>query len=143
LAEAKPVIDSKVVSLDIERMVRIGGLMDLLEKKISQAEIAIDKAKKLDDQVLIDTMRLGLARNLEDLNKHQDEFIAGLIKLHDVHNQDPDALASLLKSSLKKSEDVYKVGNVETVKNIMTLIKSVPENTIPADYFMQKVKKQS
>lgn len=135
-------LDHAVVSLEIERMMRIGGIMDLLKKKIAQTEISLKKSEKIGDMVLIDTMRLGLARNLNDLVKHQGEFIAGLVILHQFYAQNPDGMVKLLKELLKTSKDAYKVGNSKTVNNIRELIRSVPEETLPYDYFKRKIKVQ-
>lgn len=136
----KPQVDPKVVSLEVERMVRIGGLMSLLEKKIAHTEVSLKKSEKLGDKVLIDTMRLGLARNLEDLNKHREEFIAGLIKLHSFYVSNPEMITSFMKKSLKESEDIYKAGNVKTITAILQLLENVPEKSKPVDYFREVLK---
>ncbi len=131
--------DSKVVSLDLEKMTRIGGLIDLLENKIVQTEHSLAKAKQLNDKVLIDTFRLGLARNLDDLTKHKEEFVAGMILIHQKYTTNPDLVTQQLKQILKKSQDVYQTGNEKTINTILTLIKSVPEETKPSEYFKEKI----
>ena len=70
-----PSYDGQSVDLDIERAFRTKGLIDLLERKVAQNERTLAMASKSKDSVIADTMRLALAKNIEDLNKHQDAYI--------------------------------------------------------------------
>lgn len=130
------------ISLVTEKMMRIGGLIDLLENKIIQTEKSIKQAVKLGDKTIISTLRLGLARNLNDLEKHQDVFIAELVKLHQFHLKTPGYMVKQFKELLKKSDDTYKIGNAKTISNIQRLLRSVPKGTPPIDYFKKEIKVQ-
>ena len=135
-------IQVKTLSLDLDRIMRIGGLIALLEKKIEQNLNALERAESLGDDVISSTMRLGLTKNLADLEKYQDEFIVELVKLHKFNTQNPDYLIKQFKKLLKSSADVYKLGDANTIKKVQTLIQSAPEGPPPMDYFKSKIKQQ-
>ncbi len=135
-------LDPGIVSLELERMTKIGGLIDLLEKKIVRTEESLKRAAKLKDDVLINTMRLVLAKNLENLNQHQEAFVEGMMQVHQWYTKNPDLVTRLLKQQVKKSQDVYKTGNIKTIDKIITLIKSVPEEKESLEYFKEKIMRQ-
>lgn len=142
LPESATPIDNKLVSLEVERMMRIGGLMELIEKKIIQTGISLKKSEKIGDKVLIDTMRLNLARNINDLVQYQQEFVVGLAKLHEWHLQNPKYMAKLFKTLLKSSHDVYKVGRAKTITKIQKLLQAVPAGSTATDFFSKEIKIQ-
>ncbi len=130
------------VTLDIERSFRVGGLMDLLERKIAQNQRALAAAEKAKDQVLIDTMRLALAQNLQDIGKHQDAFVETLTSLHGVYEKDSEAVLAELKNALTDSEGGYRVGRADTVARVTQLLQSVPAGESAKRYFETAVKPQ-
>lgn len=129
-----------LISLEVQRMVRIGGLIDLLEKKIIQTKGSLEQAEKLKDQIIIDTLRLQLSRNLNDLNNHQEEFIAGLVNLYQFHQKEPEEVIGYFKQVLKDNKDVYKLGNAKTITRIQGLILSVKDGIEPTEYFRKLIK---
>lgn len=136
-------INSENIILDVDRLIRIDSVVALLEKKIEQNQASLARSEKLGDKVLVDTMRLALAQNLLDLEKHQDSFIDVLVGLQLAYSSNSKSVVSALREQLKSSSDNYKLGRVETINKTLELIESVPENKLPLEYFNEKLKKQN
>lgn len=135
-------VRSENISLDVDRLIRIDSVVALLEKKIEQNQASLKRSEKLGDKVLVDTMRLALAQNLIDLEKHQDSFIEVLVGLQATYLKNSEAIVSELREHLKSSSDNYKLGRVDTINKALKLIESVPEGKPPLEYFNEKLKKQ-
>jgi len=136
-------VSSENIALDVDRLIRIDSVVALLEKKIEQNQASLQRSEKLGDKVLVDTMRLALAQNLIDLEKHQDSFIDVLVGLQSAYLSNSDAIVSALREQLKSSSDNYKLGRVDTINKTLGLIESVPEGKAPLEYFNEKLKKQN
>jgi hypothetical protein len=130
------------IALEVDRLIRIDSVIVLLEKKIEQNQSSLQRSEKLGDKVLVDTMRLALAQNLIDIEKHQDSFIDTLVSLNGAYQSDSGLVVSALKDQLKSSADSYKLGRVSTIKDVLDLMESVPEGKAPKAYFSEKIKKQ-
>lgn len=138
--DSGPVYDGQGVDLDIERAFRTKGLMDLLERKVAQNERTLAMAKKSKDSVIADTMRLALAKNLEDLSKHQDAYIETLMSLQQAYKVDADRLKGALKQTLSAADEEYKMGRVDTVTGIVSLLNDAPVET-PFKTYLTKILK--
>ncbi len=137
-----PKVDAENIALDVDRLVRIDSVVSLLEKKIEHNQNSLQRSESLGDKVLIDTMRLALAQNLIDLEKHQDSYIAALVDLQAVYQTDSDSVVAVLKEQLKSNSDSYKQGRVSAISDAIELMESVPEDKTPFKYFGEKIKKQ-
>lgn len=136
-------VASEDIALDIDRLIRIDSVVALLEKRIEHNQETLQQSEKLGDKVLIDTMRLALAKNLIDLEEHQDSYIQVLESLQRAYKVNSNSVVSELKEHLKSSADSYKLGRVGVINEAMNLITSVPEDQSPLEYFSEKVKKQN
>lgn len=136
-------VSSENIALDVDRLIRIDSVVALLEKKIEQNQSSLQRSEKLGDKVLVDTMRLALAQNLIDLEKHQDSFIDVLVGLESDFRSNSKSVVSALREQLKSGTDSYKLGRVDTINKTLALIESVPEGKSPLKYFNEKVKKQN
>ncbi len=135
-------IKSENITLEVDRLIRIDSIITLLEKKIEQNQGLLQRSEKLGDKVLVDTMRLALAQNLIDIEKHQDSYIGALVDLNKSYQAGPDSVVQALKNQLKSSSDSYKLGRVGTIKEILELMESIPKDKTPKVYFSEKIKKQ-
>jgi len=138
----KSQIETENVALEVDRLIRIDSVIDLLEKKIAQNQASLQRSEKLGDKVLVDTMRLALSQNLIDLEKHQDSYTEVLVSLSDSYQSDSEGVVAVLKQQLKSSTDGYKLGRVNTIKEALELIESVPDDKSPQTYFDEKIKQQ-
>ena len=136
-------VNSENITLDVERLIRIDSVVALLEKKIEQNQISLERSEKMGDKVLVDTMRLALAQNLIDLEKHQDNFIDVLVGLESDFRSNSESVVSALREQLKSGSDNYKLGRVDTINKALELVESVPEDKSALEYFNEKVKKQN
>ena len=136
-------VSSENIALGVDRLIRIDSVVALLEKKIEQNQSSLQRSEKLGDKVLVDTMRLALAQNLIDLEKHQDSFIDVLVGLESAFRSNSKSVVSALREQLKSSTDNYKLGRVDTINKTLALIETVPEGKSPLEYFNEKVKKQN
>lgn len=136
-------VSSEIVALDVDRLIRIDSVVALLEKKIEQNQSSLQRSEKLGDKVLVDTMRLALAQNLIDLEKHQDSFIDVLVGLESAFRSNSESVVSALREQLKSGSDNYKLGRVDTINKTLALVESVPKGKSPLEYFNEKVKKQN
>lgn len=136
-------VSSENIALDVDRLIRIDSVVALLEKKIEQNQTSLALSEKLGDKVLVDTMRLALAQNLIDLEKHQDNFIDVLVGLQSAFHSNSESVVSALREQLKSGSDNYKLGRVDTINKTLALIESVPEDKSALKYFNEKVKKQN
>ena len=134
--------DDQTVALDIERAFRTKGLISLLERKIGQNERALSQASKSNDQVISDTMRLALAKNLEDLDKHQKAYIETLVALDEAHAADADRLKAALKETLAAKDSSYKVGQAETIREIVDVLENKPVDKPFRDYLTSRFRPQ-
>lgn len=136
-------VNSDNIALDVDRLIRIDSVVALLEKKIEQNQFSLQRSEKLGDKVLVDTMRLALAQNLMDLEKHQDNFIDVLVGLQSDFHSNSESVVSALRAQLKSGSDNYKLGRVDTINKVLALIESVPDDKSALEYFNEKVKKQN
>ena len=130
------------IALDVDRLIRIDSVIALLEQRIEHNQETLQSSEKNGDTILIDTMRLALATNFVDLEKHQDSYIQVLESLQRTYSANPDSVITTLREHLKSSTDSYKLGRVSAINEAITLISSVPENKSPTEYFIEKVKTQ-
>ncbi len=134
------VIDEQSLSLELDRVLRIGGLIALTEDKILNLENALRKAEELNDEVVINSIRLGLSKNLDALSVYQEDFIKKLTTVSSTYDQDSKVVNALLKIKAKESGDLYKTGNIKTIETIIALLTNRPENTSSEDYFRKEIK---
>lgn len=131
--------DTEGLNLQIDRLVRIAGLADLTSKKIEQNRNALESAASRQDDVIADTMKLALARNLKDLKEYRAAQVSQLTELHAYYLQDPKRVEEQFRARLKISDDMFKLGNAEVIQQSLTLLAAVPEGTDAATIFNEQL----
>jgi len=134
--------DAGIVSLDIERAFRTRGLMDLLERRIAQNTDALVRANKNKDTLIADTLRLALAQNLDDLDRHQDAYIDTVVSLSKAYESDADKLLDALKATLSAAAGEYKIGQADTVTEVIKLLQKAPPGKPIRSYLTAQLKPQ-
>ena len=87
-------------------------------------------------------MRLALAKNLEDLDKHQKAYIETLVALDEAHAADADRLKAALKETLAAKDSSYKVGQAETIREIVDVLENKPVDKPFRDYLTSRFRPQ-
>jgi len=128
------------ITLDVDRLIRIDSVIALLEQRIEHNQVTLQRSEKSGDKVLIDTIRLALAKNLIDLENHQNSYIHVLESLQHAYSANSKKVVSTLREHLKSSTDSYKTGRVSAINEALDLIASVPDDQSPTEYFTVKVK---
>lgn len=138
---SKHAFDADTLLIKVEKIVRIRSLTDLIEKKLEQNQVALRNAEKIKDEIMISTFRLALAQNIADWEKHTKSYAMSIAEVYDDFKVDPDAVSSLLKQYIEKSEETYKVGRINAIGDMTELLENVPEGKKPLAYFTERLLK--
>ena len=124
----------------INQSVRIYSLIQLVSKKMEHNQNSLSLAEKMEDNVMIDTMRLSLAKNLSDLAKHNQNLAHSLAELHKDYSLNQQFVRSIFKQFIEESDKEYKVGRIEAIQEIMALLNQVPEAENALTFFESVLK---
>lgn len=127
VGEAKPIADLANVSLEIDKITRISGMVDLLQRKIDQNKQALETATNRKDTLLIDTMRLALAQNQLDLSETQEDLVTSVSSVHRAFLQDNGRVTSVIEKSINQKTESYQKNQVKVLNKILKIIQTVPE----------------
>ena len=127
VTKTEPIADLANVSLEIDKITRISGMVDLLQRKIDQNKQALETATHRKDTLLIDTMRLALAQNQLDLSETQEDLVTSVSSVHRAFLQDNGRVTSVLEKSINQKTESYQKNQVKVLNKILKIIQTVPE----------------
>lgn len=127
VTKTEPIADLANVSLEIDKITRISGMVDLLQRKIDQNKQALETATNRRDTLLIDTMRLALAQNQLDLAETQEDLVTSVSSVHRAFLQDNGRVTSIVEKSINQKTESYQKNQVKVLNKILKIIQTVPE----------------
>lgn len=127
----------EITAIDIEKIIRTHGYINLLEKKILQNEEILKKTK---DESFSTAIKLSLTKNLEDLKKQQNNYINLLIEIKSSYDSNPEATIDFIKKRNEQSKQDLKSGNIDALNELMELITTVPKDISARNHFEKIIK---